>query len=139
MLRGLTTVSFWADDVIAARDWYAEVLGIEPYFQRPEEGPLAYIEFRDRCLTRTSLVSSTAAIAPPHRARVILEERSSTGRSTTCRLRLTGCSSSELRSISPSPSKGQPASSRPPSWILSVTFWGLMPNPDFVAYAGVRR
>ena len=46
MLRVLTTVSFWADDVIAARDWYAEVLGIEPYFQRPEEGPLAYIEFR---------------------------------------------------------------------------------------------
>ena len=46
MLRGLTTVSFWADDVIAARDWYAEVLGIEPYIQRPEEGPLAYIEFR---------------------------------------------------------------------------------------------
>lgn len=46
MLRGLTTVSFWADDVIAARDWYAELLGIEPYFQRPEEGPPAYIEFR---------------------------------------------------------------------------------------------
>ena len=46
MLRGLTTVSFWADDVIAARDWYADVLGIEPYFQRPEEGPPAYIEFR---------------------------------------------------------------------------------------------
>jgi predicted enzyme related to lactoylglutathione lyase len=46
MLRGLTTVSFWADDVLAARDWYADVLGIEPYFQRPEEGPAAYIEFR---------------------------------------------------------------------------------------------
>ena len=46
MLRGLTTVSFWADDLIAARDWYADVLGIEPYFQRPEEGPPAYIEFR---------------------------------------------------------------------------------------------
>ena len=46
MMRGLTTVSFWADDVIAARDWYADVLGIEPYFQRPEEGPPAYIEFR---------------------------------------------------------------------------------------------
>ncbi len=46
MLRGLTTVSFWADDVIAARDWYADVLDIEPYFQRPEEGPPAYIEFR---------------------------------------------------------------------------------------------
>jgi predicted enzyme related to lactoylglutathione lyase len=46
MLRGLTTVSFWADDVAAARDWYAGVLGIEPYFQRPEGGPPAYIEFR---------------------------------------------------------------------------------------------
>jgi predicted enzyme related to lactoylglutathione lyase len=46
MLRGLTTVSFWADDLIAARDWYADLLGIEPYFQRPEEGPLAYVEFR---------------------------------------------------------------------------------------------
>lgn len=46
MLRGLTTVSFWADDLIAARDWYADLLGIEPYFQRPEEGPPAYIEFR---------------------------------------------------------------------------------------------
>jgi predicted enzyme related to lactoylglutathione lyase len=46
MLRGLTTVSFWADDVSAARDWYTDVLGIEPYFQRPEQGPPAYIEFR---------------------------------------------------------------------------------------------
>jgi predicted enzyme related to lactoylglutathione lyase len=46
MLQGLTNVSFWADDVVAARDWYADVLGIEPYFQNPEEGPLAYVEFR---------------------------------------------------------------------------------------------
>ncbi|MFD4369918.1 VOC family protein [Rhodococcus sp. NPDC058521] len=46
MLRGLTTVSFYADDVAAARDWYTEVLGIDPYFTRPEEGPAAYIEYR---------------------------------------------------------------------------------------------
>ena len=46
MLHGLTTVSFWADDVAAAGEWYAKVLGIEPYFQRPEEGPPAYLEFR---------------------------------------------------------------------------------------------
>ena len=46
MLRGLTNVSFWADDVLAARQWYTEVLGIEPYFQNPAEGPPAYIEFR---------------------------------------------------------------------------------------------
>ena len=41
MLRGLTTVSFYADDLDAASRWYAEVLGIEPYFARP-----GYVEFR---------------------------------------------------------------------------------------------
>jgi predicted enzyme related to lactoylglutathione lyase len=46
MLRGLTTVSFFADDVSAARDWYTELLGIQPYFVRPVEGPPAYAEFR---------------------------------------------------------------------------------------------
>lgn len=46
MLRGLTTVSFFADDVAAARDWYAELLGIQPYFARPIDGQPAYVEFR---------------------------------------------------------------------------------------------
>ncbi len=46
MLRGFATISYWADDVEAARDWYAELLGIEPYFIRPEQGPPAYVEFR---------------------------------------------------------------------------------------------
>jgi predicted enzyme related to lactoylglutathione lyase len=46
MLRGLTTVTFYADDLDAARRWYAELLGLEPYFVRPVEGPPAYVEFR---------------------------------------------------------------------------------------------
>jgi predicted enzyme related to lactoylglutathione lyase len=46
MLRGLTTVNFFAEDVTAARDWYTEVLGIEPYFVRPVDGAPAYVEFR---------------------------------------------------------------------------------------------
>ena len=46
MLRGFTTVNYWADDVEEARDWYARVLDLEPYFQRPEDGPPAYVEFR---------------------------------------------------------------------------------------------
>lgn len=46
MLRGLTTVTFYADDVTAAAAWYAGLLGIEPYFVRPVDGPPAYIEFR---------------------------------------------------------------------------------------------
>ena len=46
MLRGLTTVNFFADDLSAARDWYAELLGVQPYFVREIEGAPAYIEFR---------------------------------------------------------------------------------------------
>jgi predicted enzyme related to lactoylglutathione lyase len=46
MLRGLTTVSFFADDVTAARAWYAELLGIEPYFVREAGGAPVYAEFR---------------------------------------------------------------------------------------------
>lgn len=47
MLRGMTTVSYWADDVEAAKAWYAEMLGIQPYFERPGGGaPAAYVEFR---------------------------------------------------------------------------------------------
>jgi predicted enzyme related to lactoylglutathione lyase len=46
MLRGLTTVTYLADDVAAAVDWYSELLGAGPYFSRPVEGRLAYAEFR---------------------------------------------------------------------------------------------
>ena len=46
-LRGLATVSFWADDVPSAVDWYRGILGTEPYFVRPEPpAPPAYVEFR---------------------------------------------------------------------------------------------
>jgi predicted enzyme related to lactoylglutathione lyase len=46
MLRGLTTLSFFADDIAAARDWYTELLDMEPYFVRPVDGPPVYVEFR---------------------------------------------------------------------------------------------
>ncbi|WP_301297163.1 VOC family protein [Prauserella halophila] len=42
----MSTVSLFADDVPAASDWYADLLGIQPYFVRPVDGPPAYIEFR---------------------------------------------------------------------------------------------
>ncbi|AMB58518.1 VOC family protein [Microterricola viridarii] len=46
-LRGFSTINFWADDVAAAAAWYAEFLGIEPYFKRSgPDGELAYAEFR---------------------------------------------------------------------------------------------
>jgi predicted enzyme related to lactoylglutathione lyase len=45
--RGFATLNIYADDVPAAAEWYAEVLGVAPYFERPgPEGRPAYVEFR---------------------------------------------------------------------------------------------
>ncbi len=41
MLRGLTTVTYFATDHAAAKRWYTELLGVEPYFDQP-----GYAEFR---------------------------------------------------------------------------------------------
>ncbi|MDT7725762.1 MAG: hypothetical protein QOI21_2338 [Actinomycetota bacterium] len=46
MLRGLATVSFYADDLSAAEQWYTEALGLDAYYAFPHEGPPAYVEFR---------------------------------------------------------------------------------------------
>jgi len=40
-LRGLSTISFYADDHEKATKWYSEILGMEPYFNVP-----GYCEFR---------------------------------------------------------------------------------------------
>lgn len=40
-LRGLATVNFYAEDHEAAKKWYSELLGTEPYFNVP-----GYSEFR---------------------------------------------------------------------------------------------
>jgi predicted enzyme related to lactoylglutathione lyase len=45
-LRGMTTVSYYAADVPAAKRWYSELLGIEPYFERPNAENPDYVEFR---------------------------------------------------------------------------------------------
>lgn len=56
MFRGICTIVYPAQDLTAAADWYAEVLGIEPYYVTPY-----YIEFRigDR-QTELGLVASDA-------------------------------------------------------------------------------
>lgn len=41
VLRGVSTVRFQASDHAAAKAWYTDFLGIEPYFNRP-----GYCEFR---------------------------------------------------------------------------------------------
>jgi predicted enzyme related to lactoylglutathione lyase len=45
-LRGFATVSYYAADMAAARKWYTELLGIEPYFAKPNAENPAYLEFR---------------------------------------------------------------------------------------------
>jgi len=40
-LRGISTISFYATDHAAAKKWYTEFLGIQPYFEVP-----GYFEFR---------------------------------------------------------------------------------------------
>ena len=41
MLRGMATVNYWAADHEAAKQWYTDLLGLPPYFERP-----GYAEFR---------------------------------------------------------------------------------------------
>jgi predicted enzyme related to lactoylglutathione lyase len=47
MLRGLSTINLWAEDLPAATRWYSELLGVEPYFtsEAAGRGP-GYVEFR---------------------------------------------------------------------------------------------
>ncbi|MFI7699261.1 VOC family protein [Nonomuraea sp. NPDC049480] len=42
MLRGFATLNLYASDFEAAKSWYAEVLGVPPYYEIPG----AYAEFR---------------------------------------------------------------------------------------------
>lgn len=41
VLRGLTTVNFYASDLEEAKKWYSKLLNMEPYFNVPN-----YVEFR---------------------------------------------------------------------------------------------
>lgn len=41
MFRGFANTSFYAADLAAAKEWYATVFGVEPYFEVP-----GYLEFR---------------------------------------------------------------------------------------------
>ncbi|MGW6461892.1 VOC family protein [Streptomyces sp. NPDC055078] len=38
----MSTITYWAADLTAAKEWYTDLLGVEPYFERPG----GYYEFR---------------------------------------------------------------------------------------------
>ena len=45
-LKGLATVTFFADDLAAAKAWYSQLLGHDAYYSFPNAETPAYIEFR---------------------------------------------------------------------------------------------
>jgi predicted enzyme related to lactoylglutathione lyase len=47
MLRALTSIQLFVDDVAAAERWYSDVLGTEPYFRSEDVGlPAGHVGFR---------------------------------------------------------------------------------------------
>ncbi len=62
-LRRIVSVTYWADDVVAAAAWYTELLGTGPSFTRPGPGgTLGYAAFDID--ERTRLAVATRANAP---------------------------------------------------------------------------
>ena len=60
-LRGFATLNIWADDVPAAAAWYAEFLGIEPYFSRPGPDGIPRRTWSSGSATRPTNWASSAA------------------------------------------------------------------------------
>ncbi|MCO1655045.1 VOC family protein [Pseudonocardia humida] len=47
MFRGFATLNLYADDLVAARDWYSQLFGVEAYYAYPAAPAApAYVEFR---------------------------------------------------------------------------------------------
>ncbi len=63
-LRGIASITYWADDVAAAVAWYTEFLGSGPTFTRPgRDGRLGYAAFDIDEGTRLAIAAR--ATAPP--------------------------------------------------------------------------
>ena len=119
MLRGLTTVTYLADDAAAAARWYAELLGAEPYFARPAGGPRP-MSSSASAITSTSSAYSTAG-SRRRAIRAGTAGRSSTGMWTTCQPASGGCWN-WVRPRANSRSSGDPDSSPHRSSTRSATF-----------------
>jgi catechol 2,3-dioxygenase-like lactoylglutathione lyase family enzyme len=46
MLRGLTQVRFHTTDLTAAKRWYAELLGIKPHTDQPEDADFRFGDYQ---------------------------------------------------------------------------------------------
>lgn len=108
MLRGFATVNYWADDLETAKGWYVELLGAEPYFERP-----GYYEFRVGDYQH-ELGLVDRRYAPPLR-RPARAAPSCTGTSTTWRRPSSGCCPWGRRSTSRS-RNGERRDSSPLRW-----------------------
>ena len=63
-LRGIASLTYWADDVAAATAWYTELLGSGPVFTRPGPGgQLGYAAFAVDESTRLAIAGRATAPA----------------------------------------------------------------------------
>lgn len=56
MLRGVSTINLWAEDLSAATRWYTELLGVEPYFTKQT----CSMRWRNVAAYQTRFMSNTA-------------------------------------------------------------------------------
>ena len=64
MLRGMTTMTLWAEDLPAASRWYTELLGVPPYFTSEGVGRGRAPSSSASATTSTSWASSTGDSPP---------------------------------------------------------------------------
>src|SRR5262245_59927603 len=106
MLRGLSTMNLWAEDLAAATRWYTELLGVEPYFTSEAAGRgSCYVEFRIGDYEHEPASASGGSPRPSWRADQ--PGWSSTGMSMTWRPRSTGWCRWAPSSSSRSPSRAR--------------------------------
>jgi hypothetical protein len=87
MLRGLSTINLWADEMPAATRWYTDLLGVEPYFSSEAAGRGPVTSSFASATKNTSWSSSTGdsprRASPPSRAARLLTGTSTTWRGRT--------------------------------------------------------
>jgi catechol 2,3-dioxygenase-like lactoylglutathione lyase family enzyme len=59
-LRGMANVSYWASDWEAAKTWYTELIGFEPYFQRDGYAEWRLGDYQDLAASSCTGMSTTS-------------------------------------------------------------------------------
>ena len=138
MFRGFATISYWADDLKAARAWYSDLLGVAPYFERPDAENPAYIEYRigdyqDELGIIDRRYAPYGAGEPARRA------LSCTGTSTMWTPPWNGCCPWGATVLEPRTDAARRGGSPPPWSIPFGNILGVMYNPHYLEVLNATR